>query len=81
MMLTTTSDTNHISGICVVVGAFSGAYVSGFWGFVGGAIAGIVTPAGLLKLGLIASYVAIYLACFGAAWLPLFYVFAWLFGW
>lgn len=67
--------------ICVVLSAVIGACVSGFLGFIFGAIAGIMVPAALIWLAPIVGYVAVSLACVAAALAVLFYGAIWLFGW
>jgi len=67
--------------ICVLLSAVIGACVSGFLGFIFGAIAGIMVPAALIWLAPIVGYVAVSLACFAAALAVLFYGAIWLFGW
>ena len=66
--------------ICVLLSAVIGACVSGFSGFVCGAIAGIMVPAALIWLAPIVGYVAVSLACVAAALAVLFYGAIWLFG-
>ena len=67
--------------ICVVLSTVIGACISGFSGFVCGAIAGIMVPAAVIWLAPIVGYVAVSLACVAAALAVLFYAAIWLFGW
>ena len=67
--------------ICVLLSAVIGACVSGFLGFIFGAIAGIMVPAALIWLAPIVGYVAVSLACVAAALAVLFYGAIWLFSW
>ena len=67
--------------ICVLLSAVIGACVSGFSGFVCGAIAGIMVPAAVIWLAPIVGYVAVSLACVAAALAVLFYGAIWLFSW
>ena len=67
--------------ICVLLSAVIGACVSGFLGFIFGAIAGIMVPAAVIWLAPIVGYVAVSLACVAAALAVLFYSAIWLFGW
>ena len=67
--------------ICVLLSAVIGACISGFSGFVCGAIAGIMVPAALIWLAPIVGYVAVSLACVAAALAVLFYGAIWLFSW
>ena len=67
--------------ICVLLSAVIGACVSGFLGFIFGAIAGIMLPAALIWLAPIVGYVAVSLACVAAALAVLFYGAIWLFSW
>ena len=67
--------------ICVLLSAVIGACISGFSGFVCGAIAGIMVPAAVIWLAPIVGYVAVSLACVAAALAVLFYGAIWLFGW
>ena len=67
--------------ICVLLSAVIGACVSGFLGFIFGAIAGIMVPAAVIWLAPIVGYVAVSLACVAAALAVLFYGAIWLFGW
>ena len=67
--------------ICVLLSAVIGACMSGFLGFIFGAIAGIMLPAALIWLAPIVGYVAVSLACVAAALAVLFYGAIWLFSW
>ncbi len=67
--------------ICVLLSAVIGACVSGFLGFIFGAIAGIMVPAALIWLAPIVGYVAVSMACVAAALAVLFYGAIWLFSW
>ena len=67
--------------ICVVLSTVIGACISGFSGFVCGAIAGIMVPAAVIWLAPIVGYVAVSLACVAAALAVLFYGAIWLFSW
>ena len=67
--------------ICVLLSAVIGACISGFLGFMCGAIAGMMVPVSLIWLAPIVGYVAVSLACVAAALAVLFYGAIWLFGW
>ena len=64
--------------ICVVVCAAVGGYFYGLQGFLWGLPAGFAAPAGLLWLGIVVSYVAVYVTVLFMAWAVLFYGFFWL---
>ena len=64
--------------VCVVVCAAVGGYFYGLQGFIWGLLAGFAAPAGLLWLGIVVSYVAVYVTVLFMAWAVLFYGFFWL---
>ena len=59
--------------VCVMLGAAIGAYLDGFSGFFWWGLAGIAAPAALIWLGVVLSYVAVYVAMVFAVWAFLFY--------
>ena len=64
--------------VCVVVCAAVCGCFYGLQGFLWGLIAGFAAPAGLLWLGVVVSYVAVYVTVLFIAWAVLFYGFLWL---
>ena len=64
--------------LCAVIGAAIGAFHSGFWGLIVGALLGLATPAALIWLAVTLVHVAAYLAVFCAAWAVIFYVARWI---
>lgn len=64
--------------LCALVGAGIGAFQSGFWGLIVGALLGLATPAALIWLAVTLVHIAVYLAVFCAAWLAIFCVIYWL---
>ncbi len=66
--------------LCMVIGAVVGGYTAGFPGFIWCGLAGLVAPAALLWIGIIACYCAVILGVFFAAWAAIIFAFFWLVG-
>ena len=64
--------------ICVVVCAAARGYFYDLQGFLWGLLADLVAPAGLLWLGIVVSYVLVYVTVLFIAWAVLAYGFFWL---
>jgi hypothetical protein len=59
--------------VCVVLGAFVGAYRDGVSGFIWWGLSGVLAPGALIWLAVVVPYVLLYVAMIFAAWFVLFY--------
>jgi len=66
--------------LCMAIGAVVGCYTAGFPGFIWYGLAGLVAPAALLWIGIIACYCAVILGVFFLAWAAIIAAFFFLVG-
>jgi hypothetical protein len=65
--------------LCVFIGSIAGATNAGFSGLITGGLLGVMAPAGLVWLGMLLVYIAIYMLVYFATWAVLIFVLCWLF--
>lgn len=64
--------------LCVVAGAFGGAYGYGIKGFLFGGLLGLIAPAGVLWIGVMLVLISMYLAIYAIAWAVILFLLWWL---
>lgn len=64
--------------LCVFIGSIAGAANAGLSGLITGGLIGVMAPAGLVWLGMLLVYIALYLLAYFAAWAVIISVLCWL---